>query len=105
MVIAEFAKYRLNRGREPNCYYWRDKTGHEIDCILESGETLIPIEIKSAETVRDRFFKDIAYWNNLSGQSPTKSFLVYGGNKKEKRSSGNVFGWKYASEVFKAFIP
>lgn len=103
MVIAEFAKYRLNRGREPNCYYWRDKTGHEIDCILESGETLIPIEIKSAETVRDRFFKDIAYWNNLSGQSPAKSFLVYGGDRKEKRSRGNVLGWKYAPEIFKAF--
>jgi predicted AAA+ superfamily ATPase len=36
VVIAEFFKYRLNRGREPNCYYWRDKTGHEIDGILES---------------------------------------------------------------------
>jgi predicted AAA+ superfamily ATPase len=36
MVISELSKYRFNRGRDPNCYYWRDKTGHEIDCILES---------------------------------------------------------------------
>jgi predicted AAA+ superfamily ATPase len=103
VVIAEFFKYRLNRGREPNCYYWRDKTGHEIDGILESGETLIPVEIKSGKTVKSNFFDGLAYWNRLSGQPPAKSFLIYGGDKKEKRSSGNVLGWKEAYEIFDTF--
>jgi predicted AAA+ superfamily ATPase len=103
LLISEFFKYRLNRGLDPNCYYWRDKTGHEIDCILESGETLIPVEIKSSETVKAMFFDGLSYWNNLSGQDPANSFLIYGGEKKEKRSCGNVLGWKFAHEVFTAF--
>lgn len=103
MVSSEFFKYRFNRGRDPNCYYWRDKTGHEIDCILESGETLIPVEIKSGKTVKSKFFSDLTYWNKLSGQSPDKSFLIYGGDKREKRSSGNVLGWQNATEAFSAF--
>jgi predicted AAA+ superfamily ATPase len=104
MVISEFFKYRFNRGHDPNCYYWRDKTGHEIDCILESGETLIPVEMKSGETVKNAFFNELAYWNSLSGQNPDKSFLIYGGDKKEKRSRGNVLAWRYAVEVFNAFV-
>jgi uncharacterized protein len=102
MIIAEFHKYRLNRGRAPNCYYWRDKTGHEIDCILESGETLIPIEIKAGETIKSMFFDGLSYWNKLSGRNPDDSFLIYGGENREKRSSGKVLGWKHLHEVFNA---
>jgi predicted AAA+ superfamily ATPase len=103
MIISEFHKYRLNRGRDPNCYYWRDKTGHEIDCILESGETLVPVEIKSGKTVKSMFFDSLSYWNKLSGNRPANSFLIYGGEGKEKRSSGTVLGWKSADEVFSVF--
>ena len=35
--------------------------------------------------------------------SPAKSFVIYGGDKKEKRSSGNVLGWKKAYEIFDTF--
>jgi predicted AAA+ superfamily ATPase len=102
MIIAEFYKYRLNRGHVPNCYYRRDKTGHEIDCIIESGETLIPIEIKAGETIKGMFFNGLTYWNKLSGRDPDHSFLIYGGENREKRSSGNVLGWKYLHKDFNA---
>jgi len=100
LVISELIKYRLNRGREPNCYYWRDKTGHEIDCVIDSGGEPVPIEIKSGETVKSNFFDGLGYWNTIAGQNPGKSFLIYGGDKKEIRSSGNVLGWKDTCEVF-----
>jgi predicted AAA+ superfamily ATPase len=102
MVISEFFKYRLNRGRDPNCYYWRDKTGHEIDCILETGDKLIPVEIKSGKTVKSDFFAGLSYWNTLSGQDPAKSLLIYGGEKRETRSLGTVLGWRYATESLKS---
>ncbi|MCK5055901.1 MAG: ATP-binding protein [Candidatus Aminicenantes bacterium] len=101
MIISEFFKYRFNRGRDSNCYFWRDKTGHEIDCIIEDAGRLIPVEIKSGETVKSNFFDGLKYWNNLSGQSPEQSVLVYGGEKKEKRSSGTVLGWQNTTDAFK----
>ncbi len=37
-VLSELIKERFNKGIEPNCYYWRDKTGNEIDCVIETGK-------------------------------------------------------------------
>lgn len=99
MIVSEFFKYRLNHGREPNCYFWRDKTGHEIDCVLETGGNIIPVEIKSGETVKTSFFDGLKYWNKLSGQNPSQSVLIYGGEREEKRSNGLVLGWKHAARA------
>ncbi len=102
MALAELVKYRLNRGRNPNCYYWRDKVGHEIDCILETGDRLTPIEIKTTHTIKASLFDGLSYWNKLAGQNPELSYLIYGGDGKEKRTSGNVLSWKHIAEIFHA---
>jgi len=62
-VIAELFKYRTHRGLSLPFYLWRDRTGHEIDCIFDNAGKLIPIEIKSGKTISSDFFKNLAYWN------------------------------------------
>ncbi|MCK5838673.1 MAG: ATP-binding protein, partial [Bacteroidales bacterium] len=42
MVISEILKYYFNRGIEPPVYFWRDKHGHEIDCLIDMGDDLLP---------------------------------------------------------------
>ncbi len=92
MVITEMVKKRTNAGLPVNLYYWRDKTGHEIDVIIDEGDKLIPVEIKSSKTVNTAFFKNIIYWNKLSGMD--KGYLVYAGNEPQARSNGiEVVGW------------
>lgn len=91
LIVGEFLKYRLNRGLEPNIFFWRDKTGHEIDCIIElSIQEAIPVEIKAGRTIAGDYFKNLQYWNKLSGQSPDRSFIVYGGDQNQNRSEGRV---------------
>ena len=46
-----------NRGREPDLYFWRDSRGNEIDLVVDLGQRLLPIEIKSGETVVEDFFQ------------------------------------------------
>lgn len=58
-VISELLKGRMNRGLKENFYYWRDNVGHEIDCIAEKGDRLLPIEIKAGKTVSTDFFKGL----------------------------------------------
>lgn len=36
-------------------YYWRDKTGHEIDLLIERCFQVLPLEIKSAMTYHTDF--------------------------------------------------
>ena len=93
-VISEILKRRYNQGRRSNCYFWRDRTGQEIDCIVESGDRRIPIEIKSGSTIRSDFFKQSTYWSKLTDQPAEDMLIVYGGKEQQKRSLGQVIGWK-----------
>ncbi|MFH1379972.1 MAG: ATP-binding protein [bacterium] len=99
-VFSEMIKTRFNRGIEHQYYFWRDKTGNEIDCIYEKGATLIPVEIKSGKTINNYFFKGINFFNKLSGNSPKNSFLVYGGTNNQVRSSCTILSWKNIHELF-----
>ena len=80
-VISELLKHRFNQGKESNCSFWRDNQGHEIDCILEQGGKVLPIEIKSGETIDRKFFKSLAYWKELSGLQD-EAYLIFGGEEK-----------------------
>ncbi len=93
-IISEIMKSKYNSGIEPNCYFWRDKTGHEIDCLIESGNKIKPVEIKSGMTLIKDYFNNINYWNKLSGNKAENSYLIYGGIENQIHSNGNVISWK-----------
>lgn len=95
LIITEFLKFRFNRGNESNLYFWRDKLGHEIDCIIEyQGWDPVPVEIKSGRTASADFFDEITYWNRLSGNAPDRSFVVYGGDRSQHRAVGQLIGYR-----------
>ena len=64
-VVLEFLKNRLNQGKRSNLYYYRDNIGNEVDIVLETGSWLIPVEIKSSQTVNYSFFKGLPYSLNV----------------------------------------
>ena len=100
-IIGEFLKYRENRGLVNNLFFWRDKTGHEIDCLIDlAGVESIPVEIKAGRTINNDYFKNIEYWNTLSGQSPIRSFVVYGGELEQLRSTGHIISYENLDPVF-----
>ncbi len=83
-VISEFIKSAYNRKELPYLYFWRDSTGHEVDMIIEDGQNLIPVEIKSGETFSSSFLDGLNYFINLSGVDANDAFLIYGGKQKMK---------------------
>ena len=99
-VLSEIIKERFNRGLEPNCYYWRDKIGNEIDCIMEIADKLLQIEIKAGKTVINNFFDGFRYWEKVAGKKHLNSYLIYGGNEFQKRTQGNIISWKNISFIF-----
>ncbi|MBD3232074.1 DUF4143 domain-containing protein [Candidatus Dependentiae bacterium] len=99
-VISEFIKNRYNRDLRPNLYFWRDKQGHEVDCIIEKGTRLTPIEIKVAKTLNASFFDELKYWNELAHSEAKNSFLIYGGKEKHVRFGIKAFGWQSLTSVF-----
>ena len=92
MVVSDLMKNYLNKGIEPPIFFWRDKTGHEIDVIIDLGDKMIPIEIKSGKTVTSDWFKNLKYWQNLSHQNG--AFVLYGGKQMQKRTNLTVLNWR-----------
>lgn len=87
-------KAAFNRARIPSLYFWRDKQGREVDCIIEKSDRLIPIEIKSAKTLSSAFFSSLGEWKALAGPEGGEAYLIYGGERSEKRSIAEVVPWK-----------
>ncbi len=98
-IISELVKKRLNQGKESNCYYWRDSKGHEVDCILEEAGKVIPVEIKSGQTIKGEFFKNLSFWRRLSGVKAEDAYLIYGGDENQIRREGNVLGWSSLNDI------
>lgn len=93
LVISELLKERFNRGDADNLYYWRDKTGHEVDVLIDKAGKLTAIEVKAGETISTDFFKGLEYFSGLVNGNLEK-ILVYGGKHGQIRSNGiTVMPW------------
>lgn len=84
LVIVDFLKRLYNNGKQNNLYFWRDNIGNEVDLLIKKGANRYPVEIKSAQTISDEFFKGIRYWNKLTNTEG--GYLVYAGDMLQKRS-------------------
>jgi uncharacterized protein len=93
-VISELLKYRYNAALSSNLYFWRDNTGNEVDLLIERGDGLFPIEIKSGQTVANDFFKGLEKYTSYAGKEVKGSALVYGGSQSQKREKVDVISWK-----------
>lgn len=98
LIVTELLKQRLNKGAVSNLYFWRDNIGNEVDIIIDNGNELIPVEIKSGETLTDDYFKTLNKWGKITGKE-TPSYLIYGGKDQHKRHSINIFPWKSLPEI------
>ncbi|MEI9912928.1 MAG: DUF4143 domain-containing protein [Bacteroidota bacterium] len=89
MILSELLKERLNKGLQDNLYYWRDKTGNEVDIVADRAGKLAVMELKAGQTISPDFFKGLDYFSSLYKKTAGK-LLIYGGKEKQKRSNGIV---------------
>ncbi|MFW6171658.1 MAG: ATP-binding protein, partial [Planctomycetota bacterium] len=93
-VVSEALKAYYHAGETPPLYFWRDSVGHEIDLLIDRGETLTPVEIKSGQTINDDFFKGLMYWRSLPEQAGCPAALVHGGDQTYTRRQVEVISWR-----------
>ncbi|MCK9293953.1 MAG: ATP-binding protein [Desulfobulbaceae bacterium] len=101
-VTAELVKTQLNRGEPRNLYFWRDSNGNEVDVVVEYGNRLMPIEIKSGKTVNRDFFTGLQKWLALAGRAALNPTLVYGGADTFDHQGVKVVGWQGCGELLSA---
>ncbi len=93
-VFSELYKLYLNSGQLSKIYFWHDVKGHEIDFLIESGNKLIAIEVKSGETVTSDQFKNLKYYISVAGNKNIKPLLLYSGNDSYLRNQIYVMSWQ-----------
>ena len=99
LVVLDLIKARLNQGRDPHLYYYRDSQKKEVDLIYKKGSELIPIEIKSAETISQSFFNNLNYFHELVGARCGQPHLVYSGTEEFSLDAGKVVNYHNAHQI------
>jgi predicted AAA+ superfamily ATPase len=97
LMIIELLKSRLNRGLRSNLFYWRDRTGNEIDLLLDQSDAVVPIEIKSSTTFHLDFLKGIRYWQKLNPKLKS-SYLVFNGKDGQVEKT-KILNWKTIAKI------
>lgn len=92
-VVADYLKKRLNTARPSNLSFWRDRSGHEVDLLVEQGGHLEAIEIKSGATPGKDASRGLDQWRELAGTQAGQSILVYGGNEEQTRTHYQLIPW------------
>lgn len=97
LIILELLKARFNNGQRSNLFFWRDRTGNEIDVLIDQSAQVIPLEIKSAATFNSDFVKGINYWKKINPQVK-KSYVVYTG-KSSQLNLTKILNWKEIDSI------
>ncbi len=98
-MVAELLKARFGRALGSNLFFWRDRSGREVDLLIDQGATLLPVEIKSGQTVAPDFFHGIDDWRRISGQTHGEAWLVFGGDRAQERGSLHVLPWRHIGKL------
>ncbi len=92
-VFSEIYKAFAHIGDIPPLYFWRDRTGHKVDIVVDTGKKLVPVEIKSAETIDSSFFDGLKYYIALGVPVSKTGVLVHGGDGLYQRENFAVRPW------------
>ncbi len=81
-VILEVFKTILHRGLQPQLYFWRTAKGAEVDLVVDTGEELIPVEIKASGTPIPGMAAGIHAFRAELGSRVGPGYVVHTGNIK-----------------------
>lgn len=93
-IIGLLYKDRLNRGQDPDFYFWRDSQGLEVDLVWERGGGICGLELKSGATFSPDFVQGLNKWSSLVEGQKTNLGVVYGGDQGLCYKDIPVYSWR-----------
>ncbi len=79
LVLTEILKHYDALGQVAPVYFWQDKTGREVDFLLDQPAGLLALEVKAGLTMSTDYFRQLDYWRGLSGVSAERAYVLYAG--------------------------
>jgi uncharacterized protein len=94
MIVMELLKKRFNQGLHSNLYFYRDKTGNEVDVVSDRGTKIVPIEIKSSQTPHADFCKGLKVLRAVLPDEVSDGYVVYDGDSEPTVDSFRYLNWR-----------
>jgi len=99
LIVIDILKSKFNQGQEPRMFFYRDSHGNEVDLVIQRGNSLLPIEIKSSQTWHSSFLKGVTYFKKLLGNRADKGVVIYGGDQNRDSESYYLCSYKKLKKV------
>lgn len=91
MVVAEIVKWIRTCQRDVNIYFYRTRSGNEVDLLLETTTGIIGIEIKSRASLSSKDYRSLKMVAEKLGQSWCGGMVVYTGNEIKPLGDPDIF--------------
>lgn len=104
-VVSEIRKQIANRGpdarRPARLSFYRDRSGVEVDLVIEAPDRLTLVECKSAATPSAGLLSGVrrAAVHFAGIGRPVEVLVVYGGDTEQRRSAGRIVPWRKTVDV------
>ena len=78
-VLSEIIRTLTHQGIEPQVYFWRTSTGTEVDIVVETGNKVVPIEVKLSATPRPAMASSVRAFQKDFGERALLGYVVHPG--------------------------
>ena len=94
-VVSEIVKHRANREAVGGLSFYRDRSGAEVDLVVERPDTAVLVEAKATATPSASLLAGAARVRNHLADSfaATDVVCVYGGDMPQQRQDGTLIPW------------
>jgi len=93
LCVSEVVKQNYNNNLHINFYYWRDKSGNEVDLLYEKNNKINAVEIKSSSTFSQEFIKELNYLERITKDEINKK-VIYSSMKNTRYKDVLLQGWR-----------
>lgn len=80
LIVADLLVWRETRSPRPTVLFWRTSKGAEVDIVVETPTSLLPVEIKSGRTVRVSDARNLHVFLDQYPEKASDGVILYDGD-------------------------
>ena len=88
LVLCDLLAWRDSATRQAEVLYWRTATGEEVDFVIETANSLLPIEVKATDRPRTGDIKHLLSFRQEYGRRSRPGLLLHTGTRIEWLADG-----------------
>ena len=94
-VVSEILKQRFNQGETNGVYFFRDKSGLEMDVVVQGRKGLKLVEVKAGQTIASDWASGTQKIASMFAKTKqaVSSVVVYGGTQRQERNGVLYLPW------------